>query len=457
MSENTEFSSKLGLIAATVGSAIGLGNIWRFPAEVQSNGGAAFLLVYIICLFVLGIPVMLAEFSIGRGGRGDAVSSFTNLVPGTRWRGVGALAILATYLIMAFYMVVTGWTLEYLWFSITGELYQGATASNASEVFGARMNDYLHTDAAPIIASCLVIFINIGVLLGGVQKGIEKLSNLLMPVLFIILIGLCCVSLSLPEASEGIKFFLSPDFSAINAEVLVSGLGQAFFSLSLGMGILITYSAYYPAQTRLTQTSVIVSLVSLFVSVLMGFIIFPAVTSFGLGGESLAGETLVFATLPEVFLRLPATRIISALFFLLLFVAALTSTVSTGEVAVAYLRDHFKMKRTRAVLISLLPLTLCSAVCALSLGSMPQLQIMGKSIFGFLDNITTQFMLPLAALGGCLFIGWRAPRSILMGQLTNHGTLKAGFAGIAVWLIRIVAPAGIIIVLLWPVLKDLFR
>ncbi len=284
MSKKTQFASKIGLIAATVGSAIGLGNVWRFPAETQANGGAAFLLLYVGCVLVLGIPVMLAEFSLGRAGHSDAVGAFKNLKARRGWWIVGGLAILASYLILTYYMVVAGWTLEYLFETLTGSLYSSADAAagNLQAQYAGKMEAFICSDFEPLVFTWIVTGINICILLGGVQKGIERLSNVLMPLLFVILAGLICVTLSLPGAGKGVEFFLAPDFSKITPEVFVSALGQAFFSLSLGMGILITYASYYPADTRLTRTSVIVALLSLLVAVMMGMIIFPAVKSFGL-------------------------------------------------------------------------------------------------------------------------------------------------------------------------------
>ncbi|MDE6028441.1 MAG: sodium-dependent transporter, partial [Muribaculaceae bacterium] len=271
------FSSKIGLIAATVGSAVGLGNVWRFPAETQTNGGAAFLFVYILCLLLLGVPVMLAEFSLGRGSKSDAVGAFIKLKPKTPWWLTGALAVLASYLILCFYMVVAGWTFEYLWQSITGNLYSTDLSQAGMEAsFHAKMESYICADIAPLINIYILIAVNIAVLLCGVQKGIERLSNILMPMLFLLLLIFCGVSLSLPGSSEGIKFFLTPDFSKITPGVIINALGQAFFSLSLGMGILITYSSYFPKDTRLVKTAVTVSLLDLLVAVMMGIIIFPA-------------------------------------------------------------------------------------------------------------------------------------------------------------------------------------
>ncbi len=447
MSTKSQFGSKIGLIAATVGSAIGLGNVWRFPAETQANGGAAFLMLYIACVFILGVPVMLAEFSLGRGGRSDAVGVFQKLSPGKLWWIIGAVAILASYLILCYYMVVAGWTIEYLWQSITGNLYDtGALLEQAGDIaevdaaFAARMNQYICSDWSPLIFTFAVIIINILVLLGGVQKGIERLSNIMMPLLFVLLLALCCVTLSLPGAGEGLRFFLSPDFSKIDAGTVINALGQTFFSLSLGMGILITYSSYYPADTKLTRTSVIVSLMSLLVAVMMGCIIFPAVTTFGLDRHPLEGATLVFVTLPEVFAQLPATQLWSIVFFLLLVVAALTSTVSIAEVSIAFMQDRFKMSRVKSCMIVMLPLFVLSSLCSLSFGSLSGLKIFDMNIFDSLDAFTTNVLLPLVSMGVCIYVGWFAPKGLLKSQITNDGTLKTKITTAVLVIIRYFAP-----------------
>ena len=454
MSSKTEFASKIGLIAATVGSAIGLGSVWRFPAETQTNGGAAFLILYIICVLALGIPVMLAEFSLGRGGRSDAIGVFHKLSPGKKWWIVGSVAVLASYLILCYYMVVAGWTLEYLVQSLTGNLYVGAEAVQEGSdsmrgFFDGKMQEYVCSDFAPLAFTFLMIIINAAVLMGGVQKGIERLSNVLMPLLFIILLGMCILSLNLPDAADGVQFFLSPDFSKITPRVVINALGQAFFSLSLGMGILITYSSYYPADTKLTRTSVIVAFLSLLVAVMMGLIIFPAVTSFGLNRESLEGSTLVFVTLPEVFVRLPFPRLWSSLFFLLLLVAALTSTVSIAEVSIAMLQDRLKMSRRKAVLIILCPLFLISAACSLSFGSLSNIKIADLTIFSFLDSLTTNVFLPLVSLAVCIYMGWFAPKGLLADELSNYGTIRSRITGAVLFIIRYIAPVLIALIFIF--------
>jgi NSS family neurotransmitter:Na+ symporter len=269
-----------------------------------------------------------------------------------------------------------------------------------------------------------------------------------MPLLFVILIALCCKTLSLPGAGEGLKFFLSPDFSKITPAVFVNAIGQTFFSLSLGMGILITYSAYYPDSTKLSRTSLIVSVLSLLVAVLMGFIIFPAVKTFGLDNQSLEGATLVFVTLPEVFAQLPGTQLWSILFFALLLVAALTSTVSIAEVSVSFISEHFKLSRTKACLIVMLPLFIFSTLCALSFGPLEYITIFGLNIFNFLDTLSTNILLPIVSIGVCLYVGWFAPKNLLPDQLSNHGTVKSHVTNIVTFVVKYLAPIMIAAILI---------
>lgn len=452
MASKNEFGTKIGLIAATVGSAVGLGNVWRFPAETQTNGGAAFLLLYILCVLLLGIPVMLAEFSLGRGGRSDAIGVFRKLSPDSKWWLTGLLAVIASYIIICYYMVVAGWTLEYFIESISGGLYNSLADADSAEAlhgtFAAKMDEYVSSDMRPLLFTYAMIALNIAVLLGGVRKGIENLSNILMPLLFVILLVLCFITLSLPGSGDGVKFFLTPDFSRITPSTVVNALGQAFFSLSLGMGILITYSSYYPGDTKLVKTSVIVSLLSLLVAVLMGLIIFPAVKSFGLDSEPLKGATLVFVTLPEVFANLPAPQIWSSLFFLLLLVAALTSTISIAEVSVKMMIDRFSLSRKAGVLIVMLPLLALSAVCSLSLGSLSDFRIFGLTVFDLFDHITTNIFLPLVSLGVCIYMGWFAPKHLLSDELSNKGTLRSPLTGSIQFIIKYVAPILIATILI---------
>lgn len=451
MAKKVQFGSRIGLIAATVGSAVGLGNVWRFPAEAQANGGAAFLILYIFCVLLLGIPVMLGEFSLGRGTHSDSVGAFRKLSPGKKWWLTGALAILASYLILSFYMVVAGWTFEYFWQSMTGNLYSGLSSTADNDVlaggFKEKMADYVGGTWKPLIVTYVMIAMNLFVLMRGVQKGIEKMSNIMMPILFILLVVFACVAMTFPKAMEGLAFFLNPDFSRITPEVCINALGQSFFSLSLGMGILITYSAYFPKQTNLTSTAITVSALDLLVALLMGFIIFPAVMSFGLADEGLEGATLVFVTLPEVFAKMPATRFWSSLFFLLLMVAALTSTISLGEVSIAFVQEHFKTSRKKACLWVMLPLAVLSTLCSLSQGVLADFHILGMNLFDFLDTTATNLMLPSAAILTCIYLGWAAPKDFLRKELSNGGKLSGNFIPVVIFIIRYLAPLLIALIL----------
>ena len=453
--QNSQFKTKVGLIAATLGSAVGLGSIWRFPAEAQQNGGGAFLLVYIVCVLVLGIPVMVAETALGRAGRSDAMGVFKALSPKTKWWIGGLFGVVTSYLILCFYMVVAGWTLEYLWSSITGTLYSSGTDLSRAAMdatYHSRMEEYISSDSSPLIATWIMIIINIGVLLMGVQKGIERCSNIMMPMLFVLLLLFGIYSISLPGSAEGLEYFFKPDFSKISWGVVGNALGQTFFSLSLGMGILVTYASYYPKSTNLVGTSVTVSLLTTVVAILMGVIIFPTVFSYNMDLEQLRGTTLVFVTLPEVFAQMPGGRWWSILFFTLLLVAALTSTISIGEVSVSFIQRRFRKSRIVATLIVLLPLFIFSALCSLSFGSLSDIKIFGENIFNFLDMFTTNYLLPITSILAVLFIGWFAPKGVLRNEITNGGRIMGGLSPVVEGVIKYLAPVLILIIFIYGII-----
>ncbi|MBD5371570.1 MAG: sodium-dependent transporter [Bacteroides sp.] len=453
---DTQFKTKLGVVAATLGSAVGLGSIWRFPAEAQQNGGGAFLLMYLICVLLLGIPVMLSELALGRAGRSDSVGSYLKLAPKTRWWIAGGLGVLSSYMIISFYMVVAGWTFEYLWDSITGALYAGTSGESLAAMentFHHRMEHYISSDVNPLVSTYIVIGLNILVLMMGVQKGIERASNIMMPLLFVLLLVFCGYSLTMPGAADGLAFFFKPDFSKLDWSVAANALGQTFFSLSLGTGILITYASYYPKGTNLVSTSVTVSLLTTVVAIMMGVIIFPTVFSFGLDLNQLRGTTLVFVTLPEVFAQMPGGQWWSILFFVLLLVAALTSTISISEVSILFVQKRFKKSRLAATLIMMCPLFVISALCSLSFGSLSDIKIFGLTIFNFLDTFTTNWILPLCALCGVVFMGWFAPRGVLRGELTNDGSVATRLYPAIRFIIRYIAPILIAVILVSSVWK----
>ena len=442
-SNNSTFSSKIGVIAATVGSAVGLGNVWRFPSLTQENGGAAFMILYLLSMLLMGIPVMLAETSLGRAGRSDSVGVFKRLTPKKKWWIAGVLGIIASYIILSYYMVVAGWTLEYLYQSATGWLFEGTTGTAAdSSIYQQKMSEMISTGWNPLLWTYIVIIINMLILLNGVQKGIEKMSNIMMPMLFVILLIFVGVAMTLPNTREGLEFFLKPDFGKINIDTIVAALGQAFFSMSLGMGILVTYASYYPKDIKLTRTAFTVTGLNFLVAFMMGLIIFPAVMSFNVAIDhnSLSGTTLVFVTLPEVFNYMDMPQFWAILFFTLLLLAALTSTISIAEVSIAFVRDRLHTSRPTACLVVLLPIFATSAVCSLSLGAMPWLKIAGMPVFDFLDTFTTNILLPASAFCICIYVGWVLKKKFIKQELTNYGSFRSPLAPIVAFLIRWVCP-----------------
>lgn len=453
MKENTGFGSKIGLLAATIGSAVGLGTIWRFPAIVQDQGGSAFLLVYLVCLLVFGVPIMLAEFSLGRAGGSDIIGIFSQNTKSKGWQIVGIMGLLASNLILPYYMVVAGWSLEYLWHSVSGGLFEGVDMSNDiganCQVFEGKMQESITTKFSPIFWTYMMIIANLVILVRGVQKGIENLSKYLMPVLFIMLVILCGVSLSLPNASAGVEFFLKPDFSKITLDMIIKAIGQAFFSLSLGMGILLTYAAYFPKDTKMPSTAVSVSLSTLLIAILMGLIIFPAATSFNMAGDAnqLSGTTLVFVTLPAIFTQMQGTYVWAFLFFFLLFVATITSTVSIAEVSIAYLCNKFGLSRSASCLWVLAPLFITSALCSLSLSGVDALQFWGISLFDVLDGFSTNYLLPISGIGVCIYLGWVMKKDNYLYEISNQGTYKSLLGQYSFYCIKYICPIMLFVLL----------
>ena len=435
------FGSRLGVLLVTVGSAVGLGNVWRFPYMVGSNGGAAFILVYVLCVLLLGLPVMISEFYIGRHAKKNAVGAFKTIAPGTRWTTIGFIGVFAAFFIMGFYFVISGWTLEYVFQSFT------TSFSNKSvEQFGNEFTGFSTAVFRPILWIVIFILINHFIITIGVQKGIERSCKLLMPLLFVMLIILCIRSLTLPGAMAGLEFLFRPDFGKITSSVLLSGMGQAFFSLSVGMGCMITYASYFNDKVNLQRTTVEVTVIDTIVSILAGIMIFPAVFNFGI--EPTAGVELVFITLPNVFGKLPLSNLWSCIFFVLLAVAALTSTISLHEVATAYLHEEHKMKRKRAAWIVTIGVCVLAIISSLSFGILKNMTLFGLTFFELLDYVTAKLMLPFGGMLICIFIGWRIDKKILKAELTNGGTVAFYFFKTYCFLIRYIVPIAIGLVFL---------
>ena len=430
------FGSKIGVILATVGCAVGLGNIWRFPYMLGENGGAAFLLVYISCILFLGIPVMITEFFIGRYSRKNAAGAFKVMAPGTKWSVIGYNGVTAAFLILGYYAVVSGWTLEYIVQAFSGSL-EGKNATDFADEFTAFSTGVFR----PILWTVVFIALTHIIIVSGVKEGIERASKVMMPMLFLILIALCVRSITLPGASEGLTFLFNPDFSKIDSSVVLSAMGQAFFSLSIGMGCLITYASYFGKQTNLQTTALQVTILDTLVAVLAGVMIFPAVFSFGI--EPTTGPELVFITLPNVFEQLPFGNIWSFVFFVLLALAALTSTISLHEVSTAYVHEEYHVSRKKAAIIVSVGVTIVGILCSLSMGLLSSYTLFGLNFFNLLDFVTAKIMLPLGGMMICIFTAKRVDKLLLKEEVTNHGTIRFYFFSTYVFFVKYIAPIGI--------------
>ena len=435
------FGSKIGVILATVGCAVGLGNIWRFPYMLGSNGGAAFLLVYLLCILLLGLPVMITEFFIGRHTNRNAAGAFKELAPGTKWSLIGYNGVLAAFLILGFYSVVAGWTLEYVL-----QAFSGSLSDKTATDFATDFNNFSTGLIRPIIWTVTFIVLTHVIIISGVKSGIERASKIMMPLLFLFLLILAIRSITLPNASEGLTFLFQPDFSKINSSVILSAMGQAFFSLSIGMGCLITYASYFKKETNLQTTALQVTILDTLVALLAGIMIFPAVFSFGI--TPTAGPELVFITLPNVFAQLPMGSVWSAIFFILLALAALTSTISMHEVATAYVHEEHKMSRNKAAWVVSTGAIILGVLSSLSFGVLKDFTIGGMIFFDFLDYLTAKIMLPLGGMLICIFAGTRVERKVIKAELTNEGTIPFYFFNTYAFFMKYVAPIAIGIIFL---------
>lgn len=441
--KRAQFATKLGVIATTVGSAVGLGNIWRFPFEAGVHGGGAFLLIDLFFIFIVGIPVVCAEFIIGRHTGSNVRGAFRALVPGKPWGIVGYLGLLASILILSFYSVVAGWTLEYIYRSVTG--FGGVTSvEGLHEQFDA----FATSDWRPVMWTLVFLAVNYVILVRGVQKGIEKMSNIMMPLLFVILIVFCINSLLMPGAAEGLEFLFRPDFSKVTPTVMLSAMGQAFFSLSLGLGCLITYSSYFNKRTPLLRTAGVMASLDTLVAILAGVIIFPAVFTFGM--EPAAGPKLVFEILPSIFYHTPGSVIWSTFFFVLLFLASLSSTISMSEISIAYLTDEFGMSRRKATICNIGVAMVFGTVCALSFGSLSGWTVCGLTVFNLFDYVSSNIILPVGGMIISVFVGWVLDRSVVRGELMSSGSgVRPWMVSIVVCCLRYIAPACIALVFIF--------
>ncbi len=442
--ERGNFGSKLGVILASAGSAVGLGNIWRFPYETGNHGGAAFILIYLGCILLLGLPIMIAEFLIGRHSQANTARAYQILAPGTQWRWVGRMGVLAGFLILGYYSVVAGWTLEYIYEAVSNS-FAGKTPAE----FISSFQSFSSNPWRPALWLTLFLLATHFIIVKGVEKGIEKSSKIMMPTLLIFILFLVGCSVTLPGAGKGIEFLLKPDFSKVDGNVFLGAMGQAFFSLSLGMGCLCTYASYFSKNTNLTRTAFSVGIIDTFVAILAGFIIFPAAFSVGIQPD--AGPSLIFITLPNVFQQafsgIPILAyIFSVMFYILLALAALTSTISLHEVVTAYLHEEFNFTRGKAARLVTTGCILLGILCSLSLGITKDFTIFGLGMFDLFDFVTAKLMLPLGGLFISIFTGWYLDKKLVWSEITNNGNLKVPTYKLIIFILKYVAPIAISVI-----------
>lgn len=434
---------------AAVGSAVGLGNIWRFPYICGRYGGGAFLIVYLCFVFLLGSVLMMSEFVIGRRSQHTPMKAFASLSPrGKGWAAVGLIGIVASFFILSQYLVLSGWTTGYFADSVSGGLSAlGCDTAAIADYF----QDFSTSAGRPIV--CLVIFsaLVLAVILGGVQKGIENVSKMLMPFLVLLVLVLCVRSLSLPGAGKGLEFLFSPDFSKLTGEGVLAALGQALFSLSVGMGVMIVYGSYIPVSDNLFKTSMWITACDTLIALLAGVAIFPAV--FSCGFEPTGGPGLVFCVLPNVFNTMgTAGQVFSALFFLLLLVAALTSAISLLEALTAVLTEHSGLSRKVSAPILFVLTTAFGILFSLALGPLSSVTIGGYNLFDSVDRLNSIYLPPLCALGTIIFFGWVLPEKDIRDELSNHGAVKTAYYRAFRLLARYVVPLALLVVIVSGVL-----
>ncbi|MEN8905993.1 MAG: sodium-dependent transporter [Clostridiales bacterium] len=442
------FSSKLGILATTAGSAIGLGNIWKFPYITGTYGGSAFIIVYLLCILLIGLPIMLSEFILGRSSQKNCVGAFKKLAPKTPWFMGGWLSILTTFIIAGFYGIIAGWSLNYIFFSLVGKLNVSKTVD-----FESVFSQFISNPWQPVLAQIIIMALAGFILISGIKNGIEKYSRILMPLLLIIIILIVIRSLTLDGAEKGLDFLLKPDFSKLNLAAIISALGHAFFSLSLGMGVIMTYGSYIGKENNLMKTTLQVTITDTLIALLAGLAIFPAVFAFNI--EPTSGPGLVFITLPNVFSNMPLGNIFEILFFILLTIAALTSLISVLEVIVSFLHEELKWSRKKSTLITIISTTTFGAILSQGNGVLSNFNIPfiveGKSvnmnIFDWFITLSDQ-LLPLGGLIVAVFIGWILKDKVTKNECSSNGLYKTPYYSVFKFLIKYITPLLIIFIFL---------
>ncbi|MCL2501634.1 MAG: sodium-dependent transporter [Bacteroidales bacterium] len=433
------FSSQFGVFLAVVGSAVGLGNFWRFPYMVGTHGGAAYIILYLVFVVALCLPIMFSEFIIGRRTQSNVFGAFKKLAPGTGWWGIGLLSVAASIAILSFYCVVGGWTIEYMIQSVVG-------FSSDVGVLGHNFSSFVESPVRPILWHLLLLGMSAVIVVGGIRNGIEKACKIVMPFLLLMVIFLAIRVLFLPGAGEGVIFLFKPDFSKITAETVLAALGQSFFSLSLGMGCIITYASYVKKEANIVKVSVYTSFADVGFSILCGLAIMPAVFAFGILPSE--GPSLAFITLPNIFAQLPFGNAIAFIFFAGLTVAALTSVISLIEVVAAYFTEELKLTRRTAVIITASIIVVTGSLSSLSMGALKGFTIFGKGIFDMFDYLASNILLPLGGLSIVIFVGWVLNKSVVKDELSSEGRHRVPFFKWTMFVIKFIAPIAITIIFL---------
>ncbi len=442
------FGSRFGALVAMAGSAVGLGNLWRFPYLVGENGGAAFIIVYIILSFLICLPIFISEFMIGRRSQKNAYSAFYNLSGGSLWRFVGFFSVVIPLVVVSYYSVIGGWSVDYIFKALTFSFSDVGGQSAVDSMFV----DLVSNPWMSIVCHTIFLLATVVVVAFGIKGGIEKFSKVMMPLLFFIVIAIAIYAVTLPGAGAGLDYLFKPDFSKITPQACASALGQAFFSLSIGMGCIITYGSYVSKKENIMSQSVYTAVFDLAFALCAGVAIMPAVFAFGLDPQS--GPGLVFETLPFVFSQMPAGGVIAILFFIALFVAAITSSISMVEVCVAYLIEEKGMARKLSCALVFVVAWILGAICSLSFGPLSDIKIFDRSIFDFFDNLSSNILMTIGSLMTVLFVGWRLMKTDIYDEFTNGGTLSrnAKIFGVLWFLIRYICPLAIIAIFLTGIL-----
>ena len=436
------FGSSFGVLVALAGSAVGLGNLWRFPYLVGQNGGAAFILIYLLFVVLLGLPILFSEFIIGRRSQASAKAAFQALAPGEKWGIAGVMAVLCCTLILSFYSVVGGWGVEYLYKSVCLNLTRGDSDHLASQ-----FSSFASSTWRPLVCHTVFLAATAGIVISGVKNGIEKFSKVMMPMLFIIMIAIAARSLTLPGGGEGVSYLFKPDWSKVTSSTFLAALGQAFFSLSLGSGMVITYASYVKKDANILSLGAQTAASDTIFALIAGCAIMPAVFAFGISPSE--GPGLVFITLPYIFGQLPLGEYIAIFFFLALLLAALTSSISIMEVIVAFVMEEFQVKRKNAVILVFFGLWLLGGLCSLSLGVLSEWKIFGKTIFDLFDYISANVLMLIGGLIVVIFVGWKLSKQDMRDELTNGGNLHIPnwILNLLGFILRYIAPTAIIIIM----------